>query len=140
MSRTPLKPEDLRDIRELAVAWGKIVARRAFGPEGPGRDVDFTALEALAQEAASGLTEGTLVVLLEQQAQALGAEQPCPACGRSCPVTREPRVLRLKGGQAIQQSEPVCHCPTCRRDFFPPAARVASGRPRLQPRPVPSDR
>ena len=45
MSRTRLKPEDLRDIRELAAAWGKIVARRAFGPEGPSLDVDFSALD-----------------------------------------------------------------------------------------------
>ena len=79
MARTPLKPEDLQDIRELAAAWGKIVARRAFGPEGPTLDVDFTCLEQLAQEAARGLTEGTLAVLLEQQAKALGDEQPCPA-------------------------------------------------------------
>ena len=140
MSRTPLKPEDLRDIRELAAAWGKIVARRAFGPEGPTLDVDFTCLEELAQEAARGLTEGTLAVLLEQQANALGDEQPCPTCGRPCPVTRELRVLHLKGGQPVQHQEPVCHCPACRRDFFPPAADAASGRPRLQPRPVPPDR
>ena len=140
MMRTRLKPEDLRNIRELAAEWGKIVARRAFGPEGPGLDVDFTALEEVALEAARGLTEGTLASLLEQQASALGDEQPCPDCGRACRVTREPRVLHLNGGQPVQQSEPVCHCPACRRDFFPPQADAASGRARLQPCPVPPDR
>jgi hypothetical protein len=131
MSRTRLKPEDLRNIRELATEWGKIVARRAFGPQGPGLDVDFTALEEVALEAARGLTEGTLAVLLEQQANALGGEQPCPDCGRACPVTREPRIVHVQGGQPVQQREPVCHCPACRRDFFPPPARAASGWPRL---------
>jgi hypothetical protein len=28
-------------------------------------------------------------------------------------------------GAALQQSEPVCHCPDCRRDFFPPTAPAA---------------
>jgi hypothetical protein len=23
-------------------------------------------------------------------------------------------------GAALQQSEPICHCPDCRRDFLPP--------------------
>lgn len=140
MARTPLSPEDLREIRALAAQWGKIVARRAFGAEGPGLEVDFTALEEVALEAARGLTEGTLVTLLERQAQALGAEQLCPDCGRPCPVEREPRPLHVQGGQQVLHTEPACHCPACRRDFFPPAAGAAAGRPRLQPRRPAPDR
>jgi hypothetical protein len=140
MARTQLNPQDLRNIRELAARWGKIIARQAFGEHGPGTDIDFSALEQVALEAARGLTEGTIATLLEQQAQTLGPEQPCPDCGRACPVTREPRTLHLKGGQPVQHSEPACHCPACRRDFFPPAGRPAPGRPRLQPRPAPPDR
>ena len=139
MTRSRLSPADLRNIREFAAQWGKIVARRAFGEQGPGTDCDFTALEQVALEAARGLTEGTLAVLLEQQAQALGPTQPCPACGQLCPVDREPRPLRVQGGQPIPHSEPVCHCPACRRDFFPPAAGAAPGQPRLQPRPAAAD-
>jgi hypothetical protein len=140
MTRTRLNPQDLQKIRELAAQWGKIVARRAFGEQGPGLDVDFTTLEEVAAEAARGLTEGTLTTLLEQQANALGDEQPCPDCGRPCPVSREPRALHVKGGHQVQQSEPVGHCPACRRDFFPPPAGTRPGRARLQPRPVPPDR
>lgn len=140
MTRSRLTPQDLQQIRELAAQWGKIVARRAFGEQGPGLEVDFTTLEQLAQEAARGLTEGTLATLLEQQAEALGTEQPCPDCGHLCPVSREVRTLHLKGGQPLQHNEPVCHCPVCRRDFFPPTPRVAAGRPRLQPRSVAADR
>jgi hypothetical protein len=133
VARTQPSPEDLRKLRELAAQWGKIVARRAVGTDGPGLDIDFTTLEEVALEAARGLTEGALAALLEHQARALGAEQPCPSCGRPCPVGREPRPLHLQGGQQVLHDEPVCSCPACRRDFFPSPAGLAPRRPRLQP-------
>ena len=130
MPRRQFTPQELQELRALASGWGKIIARRAFGDAGPGRDVDLDAMEQVAQAAAAGLTEGTLQTCLEQQAHALEDEQPCPACGRPCPVQREPRPLAVRGGR-LEHSEPVCHCPACRRDFFPPAAAAASRRPRL---------
>jgi hypothetical protein len=96
-------------------------------------------MENVARVAAAGVAEGTLSVLLGQQADTLGAEQPCPDCGRSCTVHREDRPLAFHGGQ-LTQSEPLCHCPACRRDFFPPTAPAALGRPRLQPRRATDDR
>ncbi len=101
------------------------------GREGPGLGTNFTTLEEIAQEAARGLAEGTLTAFLEQQANDLGDTHPCPDCGRHAKITREPRTVHLKGGQPVPLSEPVCHCPDCRRDFFPPAADAGSGRPRL---------
>lgn len=139
MPHRQLSPQDLQELRDFAAQWGKIVARRAFGEAGPGTDVDFQAMEDIARAAAAGVAEGTLAVLLGQQADALGAEQPCPDCGRPCPVRREDRPLTFQGGQLVQ-SEPLCHCPDCRRDFFPPAAPAAAGRPRLQPRRAAPDR
>ncbi len=127
MARASLSPQDLQNIRTLAAQWGKIVARRAFGEQGPGLDVDFTTLEQLAAAAAAGLTEGTLATLLEQQALALGEQQPCPDCGRPCPVRQQTRELHIDSGQAIQHHEPFCHCPDCRRDFFPPQAHTPPG-------------
>jgi hypothetical protein len=82
-------------------------------------------MEQIAQAAAAGLTEGTLQTLLEQQSAALGQQQPCPDCGRSCAVRRQERSLRARGAE-LRPSEPVCHCPDCRRDFFPPTADLAS--------------
>lgn len=117
----------LEAIRALAAQWGKIVARRAFGDTGPGLDVDLFALEAVADAAARGLTEGTLVTLLEQQAQALPCEQPCPDCGHRCAVVHESRPLISQGG-SMTYREPVCHCPACRRDFFPSPAGPAPRR------------
>ena len=125
MARRSFTPEELQEFQHLAAQWGKIVARRAFGDDGPGLDVDLDAMEQVAHAAAAGLTEGTLQTLLEQQAAALGEQQPCPACGRPCAVRRQERPLQV-GGAVLQQSEPVCHCPDCRRDFFPPTADLAS--------------
>jgi hypothetical protein len=127
-----LSPQKLQEIHALAAQWGKIVARRVCAESGPDQEMDFQAMEQVAAAAAAGLTEGTLGTLLEQQAQTLGTAQPCPECGRLCPVGCEDRPLAVHGGQ-LTLHEPVCHCPDCRRDFFPPADLPASGRPRLQP-------
>jgi hypothetical protein len=139
MAKRTLSPEELQEIHDLAAGWGKIVARRSFGESGPDLSVDLSALEEVAQAAATGLTEGTLHVLLDQQAHALGHEQPCPGCGQLCPVGFEDRALAVQGGQ-LTLHEPVCHCPACRRDFFPPPDQPAPGRPRLQPPPAAEDR
>jgi hypothetical protein len=130
MARAPFTAQDLQEIHDLAAQWGKIVARRAFGEQGPGTDVDLTAMEEVALVAAAGLTEGTLATLLEQQAQTLDAHQPCPSCGQLCPVFRETRPLDVRGG-SLQLSEPTCHCPDCRRDFFPPPDSTRPGQPQL---------
>lgn len=136
MAPRKLSPKTLQEIRELSAQWGKIVARHAFGVAGPGTDVDLDVMEQVAAAAAAGLTEGTLSTLLEQQAHLLGTEQSCPACGRLCRVDRQERPLTFRGIQ-LTQSEPSCHCPDCRRDFFPPTTSPAPGRSRLQSRRVP---
>lgn len=139
MSQRDLSAAKLKEIHDLAAGWGKIIARRVFGDAGPDKTVDFQAMEKIAAAAASGLIEGTLGTLVEQQAQTLGTEQPCPDCGCLCPVGYEDRPLAVKDGQ-LALHEPVCHCPDCRRDFFPPAAVPALGQPRLQPDRVAPDR
>ena len=128
MATSKFSPEELQNLRDLAAQWGKIVARRAFGENGPGLDVDLATMEAVALAAARGLTEGTLATLLEQQVQALPNEASCPGCGQSCRVEHEPRPLTGCGG-TVTYREPVAHCPACRRDFFPSTASVTSGRP-----------
>ena len=139
MSQRKLSAEKLQEIHDLAAGWGKIVARRVFGEPGPGTEVDFQAMEEIAATAARGLTEGTLDTLLEQQAQTLGTEQPCPDCGSLCPVGHEDRPITVRGGQ-LTLHEPLCSCPACRRDFFPPPDLSAAGQPQLQPNRVANDR
>jgi len=132
MATRPLTPQELQHLRDFAAQWGKIAARRAFGEQGPPLDADLFTLEQVAQAAAQGVLQGTLATLLDHQAQALPGQCPCPGCQRLCPVQREPRPLDCLGG-SVTYDEPVCHCPACRRDFFPPAARPAPERPPLHP-------
>ena len=133
MARAKVSPQDLRKIRELAAEWGKIVARRTDATE-----LDFQAMEDLVAAATAGLTEGAFAALMQQQDRTLPAELPCPDCGRLCRVGHEDRELTVRAGQTLPLAEPVCHCPDCRRDFFPPADAPAPGQPQLQPgRPAP---
>lgn len=120
MATTHFTPEELRQLRTLAAEWGKIVSKRAFGDDGPGLDVDFRTMEQIATAAAQGLTEGTLELLLQQQAGKLPDEQPCPECGKLCPTESHKRSLTAQGAE-VEQTERLAHCPDCRRDFFPPA-------------------
>lgn len=131
MAKGKLTPEELQAITRLAKQWGKIVVRNAFGEQGPSLDVDFTQMEEVAHAAAQGLTAGALEEATSRQGQQLGEKQPCPQCGRLCTVGDEERPFRVKGG-VIQLREPKCHCPTCRRDFFPSASPAETGRARLQ--------
>ncbi len=126
MSTRRFTAEELDRLRELAAEWGKIVSKRAFGDDGPGLDVDFRTMEQIATAAAQGLTEGALQQMLQQQAQKVPEESPCPACGTLCPTQTHTRALAAQGA-TVQQPERIAHCPACRRDFFPPAGDVGVG-------------
>ena len=130
MAAGKLTPQELQNLRDFTTQWGKIIAHRAFGDAGPPLDADLFTLEQAAQAAAQGLLQGTLATLLAQQAQALPDPHPCPHCQHRCPVQHEPRPLDCLGG-SVTYAEPVCHCPACRRDFFPSAAQLAPDRPPL---------
>jgi hypothetical protein len=117
----PFRKSPLMDstgIQRVAEGWGKVVARRVEEQFGPGLDLDADDIEQFAKDAACTLARGAIEELLEKKAAALGPEQPCPGCQRLCPVEREPRTIAFWGGP-VQYREPKCHCPACRRDFFP---------------------
>ena len=120
MPKRKLTPEQLAAVEERAEQWGKIVAKNAYGTSGPGLDVDFDEMEQIAAAATRGLARGTLEHLTTQQAQRLPDELPCPTCQRPCPVARRSRDVVARGA-TVERQEPVAHCPSCRRDFFPPA-------------------
>ena len=119
------QPEDRSELRDLVYGWGKVITRRAFGEAGPGLDLDFDSIESLAVDMAQTLTRGTIEEILRIQFQLLGDQQPCPQCSRSCPVQKAARTLAVRGG-TIDYEEPTCHCPACRRDFFPSAPQLAT--------------
>ena len=123
MSKKQSEAEKLAELRDLARGWGKLLAGEAFGPEGPGLDVDLATMEELAMEAADAMVEGTLATLVRRQADRLGDTQACPACGSVECLERRVRPFRVRSG-ALELEEPVAHCSKCRRDFFPSAVRA----------------
>ena len=44
----------------------------------------------------------------------------CPGCGRRCETSLAERSIVSGDGQ-VELPELRCHCPSCRRDFFPSA-------------------
>jgi hypothetical protein len=50
MPLTRARSDDRAALHNMATGWGKVVARRAFGDEGPGLDIDFGSIESLAVE------------------------------------------------------------------------------------------
>lgn len=123
--------EDLRRIEELAKRWGKIIVRQQWGEQGPGLDVDLAQMEEIGVAAVRGLLAGTLEEATQQQGAQLGEQQPCPDCGRCCPLTSEERPIVVQGGGTFEHREPKGYCPACRRDFFPSASGAAARKSRL---------
>ena len=130
MGSRKLTAEDLAQITKRAKGWGKIVVRQAFGADGSGLEVDWSQMEDVAVAAAAGLTAGALEEATAQQGRLLGAEQPCPDCGRLCGVAVAERPVIVRGG-AFAHQEPTCYCPACRRAFFPAASAAETRRQRL---------
>lgn len=129
----PFRKSSLMDstgVGTMAQGWGKIVARRVHEQVGPDLDLDADDIEHVAKNAACAVAKGTIEELLEKKAAVLGAEQPCPTCERLCPVERTSRSIRFWGAE-VQYNEPNCHCPACRRDFFPSASGPAAHPARL---------
>jgi hypothetical protein len=119
---------DRDGVERLAESWGKVVARRVHDEIGPELDLDADDIEQMAVVAARAVARSTIADLLERKATLLGPEQPCPKCRRPCAVDRQPRAIDFWDGE-VTYAEPVCHCPACRRDFFPSAPRLGADLP-----------
>lgn len=124
-----LTDEKRSELIEFAKGWGRIAADNAYGPEGPGLDVDLAGLEEIAVELQQALLGGFCEATTQRQADRLTESSPCPDCGRECCLERSDendrsRPIRLRGG-AFELAEPRCYCRACRRSFFPSAAHPA---------------
>ena len=117
MSSRKLTERQMREIEEAARSWGKLLAREAF-PGGPGLDVTLADMEEMAMRAARALVGSAVETAAGDQASALGETAICPLCGLSHPLERRARPITIRGGTATLE-EPVGHCSTYRRDFFP---------------------
>lgn len=90
------------------------------------RDVPFREMEAAGHELGLAIAQVTTERLSLARAERLTEAQPCPTCDKKCPLDYKEREL-MTGDGPIELREPVCHCSTCRRDFFPSASRSGTG-------------
>lgn len=89
------------------------------------KEVRFTALEAAGHKLGRAIAQITTERLALARAQRLTEPQSCPTCGDLCPLVHQERELETIDGP-MDLAEPVCHCPACRRDFFPSASGVGA--------------
>ena len=137
MPFTKGQPEDRSELRDLAYGWGKIVTRRALRRSGAGARPRFR-LHRIA-----GRRHGPSPHPWDHRRD---PPHPVPTPRRPPALSRvraglsgskSPTDHSAVRGGTVTYDEPVCHCPACRRDFFPSppefAARLAqllSGDPR----------
>ena len=102
----------------------KVAERLGIDVDGLGDQVaTFTELESAAHQLGQAVAQSTSERLCAKQAaRALSQRHVCPDCGRGCRAELKDREFVTTDG-IIQLHEPVCHCSTCRRDFFPSAPR-----------------
>jgi hypothetical protein len=88
-------------------------------------DVPFHEMEAAGHRLGRAIAQATTERLTLARAERLTQPQPCPTCQRLCPLDHRERDLETGDGP-VQLVEPVCHCSTCRRDFFPSASSIGT--------------
>jgi hypothetical protein len=110
----------------LAGRLAETFSQEVFGPEGPGLDCDIDEMEDLAVLAARAAFDAVIARAMLLQNQKLPDSLPCPDCERQSSVGFEKRTVQGRMGP-VEIQEPVCHCPTCDRDFFPTTGSVAAG-------------
>ena len=84
-------------------------------------DVRFTEMESAGHQLGQAVAQIATERLAFSRAERLEGHQPCPKCGRRCALSHRDRKLTTVDGP-IDLHEAVCHCPKCRRDFFPSAS------------------
>lgn len=110
----------------LAKQLAETFSMEAFGSDGPELDCDIDEIEEVAVLAARATFDAVIARALVLQNRTLPEELPCPACEKPCLVKFTERTVQGRMGPTTIQ-EPVCHCPTCDRDFFPSAGNIAAG-------------
>ncbi len=116
MARTRINEQDWETFLKVADELGLDVRDLLK------RDVPFREMEAAGHQLGQAIVRVTTERLSFARAERMTEAQPCPTCHQLCPLEHRERDLTTGDGK-IPLLEPVCHCSTCRRDFFPSASR-----------------
>lgn len=119
MTRAKISEQDWKTFLRVARQLGLDVEALAT------EEVRFTMLEAVGHQVGRAVAQAMTERLALERAERLIGSQPCPCCGRRCPLVHRKRPMETIDGP-IELHEPVCHCPSCRRDFFPSASGLGT--------------
>jgi hypothetical protein len=83
----------------------------------------YSVIEARAHELGQQLSRQIQLRQMGAISARAASSANCPACGTRCDLVRKKRrVTSIDGPLTVE--EPMGHCPTCRRGFFPPPGNV----------------
>jgi uncharacterized protein with PIN domain len=102
----------LRDAAEVSVAIDRVEGIIVGVPH-------YSVIESRAHELGQQLSRRIQAQHMSDLAAHALAAAKCPECGTRCDTSRKKRQVRSVDG-TLTVDEPVAHCPTCRRGFFPP--------------------
>ena len=114
MFRDSWTDEDQRAVEHLAKKFSVDLDDQRVA----GENATSASIEAAARKLGRAVTRHVTQDLALRQTQLLGEPQPCPICETLCAVGIGDRPLTTGDGP-VELHEAVCHCPACRRDFFP---------------------
>lgn len=104
-----------------------LLAETGFGPDGPSPETDFATIESFGHRAGQMLGRAVDAHLVGRHAEHF-QEGVCPTCKTAAESTalekEKTRPLQTQDG-TIPLVEPACHCPKCKRTFFPSADCIA---------------
>jgi len=115
--------EDLELSTEEREQFDRLVAllaKRGFGEDGPPIETTFAQIEQFGHQAGRMVARAIDTHLAGRHAEHFSGESSCPGCDATSPPEARSHALPLQSqdGEVILH-EPTCHCPSCRRDFFP---------------------
>jgi hypothetical protein len=130
MSKEARNPQDLDLPPEVADKFDELVAllsAHRYGADGPPLDTPFAEIESYGHSAGQMVARSIDKRLAEQHGRHFEAENSCPACDQvpEEPTQKKERPLQTEDGD-IRLEEPACHCPVCKRSFFPSTDSAAT--------------
>lgn len=126
MFRDSWTAEDQRAVEHLAKKFSVDLDDQRV----TGENATFASIEAAARQLGRAVTRHVTQDLALRQTQLLAEPQPCATCGKLCAVGIDDRQLTTGDGP-IELHEAVCHCPACRRDFFPSTRSLGTASARV---------
>jgi hypothetical protein len=116
-----LPPAVEAKFRELV----ELLSRQGFGESGPPLETTFAEIEKFGHQTGRMLARALDAHLTARHALHFTGVEPCPTCHEPGLSHERSHALPLQTSDGeVVLHEPACHCPSCRRDFFPAARRV----------------